>query len=330
MRIGRQKEAIMDRKVITGIRGFFLMAAFLLALCSRSGCQELPVYQMYLIQPSLVNPAVIGSSGCTEIGLLDRHQWIGAFKGAPKTQILAAETSLPSGEDRDHGLGLQLTNDANGAYRQMAARLGYAFQFALDRTGEFRLGLGLMAGVYQSTYDERDFTMISDPIVTWSVEREIRPDASAGIFLYGDQFCLGLSAVQLFAMPSDLNPSGDSRGYFIHGTYDLPVRGDLGIQPGLVVKHLSGQLQSDLNARVTSGGSWWAMISYRHLWQGLPGSPGSLILYAGLEYGNLNFGYGYELGLNSILRHGFGSHEFRVGYRVCRSRMRCPAYPGIR
>jgi type IX secretion system PorP/SprF family membrane protein len=289
-------------------------------------CQELPAYQMYLLHPAVINPAMIGSADCAEIHLLDRHQWIGAFKGAPKTQVFAAEKSFSSDGHRIHGLGLQVVNDANGAYKQLAVNLGYAFHIALNRSGSLKLGFALMPAVYQSTYDERDFSRINDPIVTWSVEREIRPDVSTGMYLQGDQFFIGLSAVQLFAFTSNLNTTRGNRGYFAHGGYDLQVSGELSLQPGLTLKYLSKQLQSDLNARVTYRESYWAMLSYRHRWHEIPGQPGNLLVYAGFHYKNILFGYGYDLGFTSMQKYGYGSHEFMVGYRLRPLRTPCRAY----
>ena len=288
--------------------------------------QELPVYQLYLHQPSLINPAIIGSKECTELMLIDRHQWIGAFKGAPKTQVLSAESSISSKDSRSHGLGLQVVNDANGAYKQLTASLGYAFHISLNREGSLRLGFGLMATVYQSTYDETGFSRINDPIVHHGIEKEIKPDVSSGVYLYGDRFFLGFSGIQLLASNSYLNPHRGERGYFAYGGYNHPVSRGLVLQPGLTIKYLSEQVQSDLNARVTYREFYWAMLSYRHIWNDIPGQPNSLLIYAGLFYKNFSFVYGYDLGLTSMQKYGFGSHEFRVGYQFCPFNNPCPAY----
>lgn len=308
------------------IRKLVIAAGCLLIGFPGADCQELPAYQLYLLQPALINPAIIGSVDCSEIDLLDRHQWLGAFKGAPRTQVLAAEKAFTSSELRTHGLGLQVVNDANGAYKQLAINVGYAFHIALNRSGSLKLGFGLMPTVYQSTYDERDFSRINDPIVTWSVEREIRPDVSTGAYLYGDHFFIGLSAVQLFALTSNLSTTRGDRGYFAYGGYNLPVSSVLNLQPGMTVKYLSRQLQSDLNARITYRESTWVMLSYRHIWQDLPGKPGKLLIYAGFHYKNLLFGYGYDLGLTSMQKYGYGSHEFMIGYRFCPERVPCRVY----
>jgi len=288
--------------------------------------QELPAYQLYLHQPSLINPAIIGSTDCSQIMLIDRHQWIGAFKGAPRTQVLSAESSFSSNTSRSHGLGLQVVNDANGAYKQLAGNLGYAFHISLNREGSLRLGFGLMATVYQSTYDETDFSRINDPIVHHGVEKEIRPDVSSGVYLYGDRFFLGFSGIQLLASNSYLNPHRDRRGYFAYGGYNQPVSRQLMVQPGLTIKYLSEQVQSDLNARVIYRESYWAMLSYRHIWYDIPGQPNSLLIYAGLFYRGFSFAYGYDLGLTSMQKYGYGSHEFKVGYHFCPFNNPCPAY----
>ncbi len=302
-----------------------------LVLCLLTGIpytygQELPAYQLYLHQPSLINPAIIGSQNCTEVMLVDRHQWIGAFKGAPRTQVLSAETSVSSNNSRSHGIGLQVVNDANGAYKQLAANLGYAFHVFLNREGSLRLGFGLMATVYQSTYDETDFSRINDPIIHHGVEKEIKPDVSSGIYLYGDRFFVGLSGVQLLASNSYLSPHRGSRGYFAYGGYNKGVSRQLVLQPGITIKYLSERLQSDINARVIYREFYWGMLSYRHIWNDIPGQPNSLMIYAGLLYQGFSFAYGYDLGLTSMQKYGYGSHEFKIGYHFCPFNNPCPAY----
>jgi type IX secretion system PorP/SprF family membrane protein len=294
--------------------------------CSGADGQELPAYQLYLHQPSLINPAILGTTDCAEIMLIDRHQWIGAFKGAPRTQVLGMEVSIPGERSRAHGVGLQLVNDANGAYKQLSANLGYAFHISLNREGSLKLGFGLMATVYQSTYDETNFSMINDPIIHHGVEKEIKPDASTGIYLYGERFFMGLSAVQLLASNSYLSPHRGERGYIAYGGYNLPASRHFRVQPGLTLKFLSEYLQSDLNAKITYRDLYWGMLSYRHAWYDLPGIPNSLLIYAGLYYKNFTFAYGYDLGLTSMQMYGYGSHEFRIGYNFCPFRDPCPAY----
>lgn len=306
-----------------------LLATVLLCMLlpsPRTEGQELPAYQLYLHQPSLINPAIIGSTDCSQILLIDRHQWIGAFKGAPKTQVLCAESSFLTERSRSHGLGLHIVNDANGAYRQLAGNLGYAFHLSLNREGSLRLGFGLMATVYQSTYDEKDFSMINDPIIHHGVEKEIKPDVSSGVYLYSDRFFLGFSGVQLLASNSYLDPHRGRRGYFAHGGYNQRVSRLLAVQPGLTLKYLSDQVQSDLNARLTYRESYWAMLSYRHVWYDVPGQPNSLLIYVGLQYMGFTFAYGYDLGLTSMQKYGYGSHEFRLGYYFCPFKNPCPAY----
>jgi type IX secretion system PorP/SprF family membrane protein len=305
-----------------------LVTAFLCLLLSFPGidAQELPAYQLYLHQPSLINPAIIGSQKCTELMLIDRHQWIGAFKGAPRTQVLSAESSISFNDSRSHGLGLQLVNDANGAYKELAASLGYAFHVSLNREGSLRLGFGLMATAYQSTYDETNFSRINDPIIHHGVDKEIKPDVSTGVYLYGERFFLGLSGVQLLASSSYLSPHRGERGFFAYGGYNQAVSRQLVLQPGLTIKYLSEQVQSDLNARAVFRESYWAMLSYRHVWYDVPGQPNSLLIYAGLYWDNFTFAYGYDLGLTSMQKYGFGSHEFRVAYHFCPFNNPCPAY----
>ena len=302
-----------------------LLICFLLTWHKAEG-QDLPVYQLYLWEPALINPAVTGCAECAEVKLLDRHQWPGAFKNAPKTQVLTAGKSFSRDKGRSHGLGVQLVNDANGAHHQLLAKVAYSFHITLDQRKNLKLGFGLMPSLYQATYDERDFTPMNDPIITWGVEKEIRPDVSTGLYLYNDRFHVGVSAVQLLEFTSSLNAARNERGYFLHGgmVFSFPGRWD--VEPGMTLSYLSRQIQSDLNARLTYQGSYWIMLSYRHQWLEFPGQPSRLLLYAGLQYNNLSFGYGYDAGISSMIRYGYGSHELMISYKFCPSRAPCRVY----
>ena len=305
-----------------------LLLLILLSFTLLAKSQQLPVMQQYLLQPSLLNPGITGSSECSQFRLMDRHQWLG-FAGAPKTQILTAETALtPKGSTSSHGLGLHLHNDINGAQKQLGGNFIYAFHFYLNRRKTLKMGLGLSGTVYQLALDERDFTQIYDPVVSGNITREFNFDASTGVYIYHDKFFAGFSAVQLLPAISSFHPYTNTRSFYVYtGSNFAFSRKDFSFHPSvLYCFNQEGEMHIDLNPGFVYKDNYWIIFSYRHLLNEFPGQPNSLVTYLGLNYKNFSFGYGFDVGLTALQKNHYGSHEFMVGYKICPYKCPCPAY----
>jgi type IX secretion system PorP/SprF family membrane protein len=304
----------------------FFLPLILLSFTLLAKSQQLPVMQQYILQPSLLNPAITGSSECSRFKLMDRHQWLG-FADAPKTQILTAETTLTS-KTSSHGLGLHLFNDVNGAQKQLGGNAIYAFHFYLNRRKTLKMGLGLSVTVYQLALDERDFTQIFDPIVSRNITREINFDASTGVYIYHNKFFAGFSAVQLLPALSSFHPYTNTRSFYVYSGTNLTFHGqDFSFHPSvLYCFNQEGEMHIDLNPGFVYKENYWIIFSYRHLLNEFPGQPNSLVTYLGLNYKNFSFGYGFDFGLTALQKHHFGSHEFTVGYKICPYKCPCSAY----
>jgi len=290
--------------------------------------QQLPVLQQYILQPSLLNPAITGSTECSQFRLMDRHQWLG-FAGTPKTQILTAETALtPKGSTSSHGLGLHLHNDINGAQKQLGGNFIYAFHFYLNRRKTLKMGLGLSGTVYQLALDERDFTQIYDPVVSGNITREFNFDASTGVYIYHDKFFAGFSAVQLLPAISSFHPYTNTRSFYVYTGSNFAFSGkDFSFHPSvLYCFNQEGEMHIDLNPGFVYKDNYWIIFSYRHLLNEFPGQANSLVTYLGLNYKNFSFGYGFDIGLTALQKNHYGSHEFMVGYKICPYKCACPAY----
>jgi hypothetical protein len=75
------------------------------------------------------------------------------------------------------------------------------------------------------------------------------------------------------------------------------------LTPSALLKYSgNGKLQADINAKFFYQESYWAGLTYR--------TGQSLIVMAGLSVDRLIFGYAFDIGLNSIMKHSSGTHEF--------------------
>lgn len=286
--------------------------------------QELPVYNEYHLNKSLINPAIIGSEECIWFKGTDRHQWIG-IEGAPSIQTASVEASvfnknaLRDVDKKVHGLGAFLYRDKNGAYRHLGGQVSYAYHVFLNKSKGLKLGMGLSFRFIQTSLNESEFTNEFDPIVTGGVTNKYAPDAGTGLFLYNQKFYAGLSAAQLIQ---------GNRNYFLIAGYLSGNENDhIRFLPSLVFK-TTGDLrkQIDINGKLLMDNSWWLSLSYRHNLDIMPGLPTSFIPMVGFIKGNFTFGYALDITPGSIQKFNYGTHEFMISYHICKDGFRCPVY----
>lgn len=292
--------------------------------------QELPVYNEYHLNKSLINPAITGSDGCTLFRGTDRHQWLG-MAGAPQIQTLTLEHSISARvlrefERRTQGLGLMLYRDKNGATRNLGIQASYAYHVYVNRVHGIRLGLGIAFEYFQWSLNESGFIGDPDPLVSGGTQSYFSPDASAGAFLYNPKWYVGLSATRLLNFMAKTSPY--PKNYFLMAGYITGSRDDrLRFLPSSVIK-LNGNLdrQIDLNAKVLVDDRWWIGISYRHVLDQMPGQPVAVIPMVGFDVGNFMFTYALNITPSRLQLYNYGTHELMVGYRWCLDGFRCPVY----
>ena len=291
----------------------------------------MPVYNEYHLNKSLINPAIIGSEGCTWIKGTDMHQWVG-MKGAPQIQTLSIESSLQKrsgnrvSDSKVHGLGVFLYRDVNGAYRTMGGQVSYAYHFYLNKGTGLKLGMGISFRMFMASLNESAFKSEEpDPLMTGGVSTHIKPDAGAGIFLYSGKFYAGLSSGQL--MNASYAIGSDRHYYIIAGYFTGSKKDRYRWLPSMAFKtneHLDKQL--DLNIKMLMDDSWWLGLGYRHNMDKLPGAPVLFVPMIGFNFGNITAMYALDITPSRIQKYNYGTHELMISWRFCKDTYRCPVY----
>ncbi len=293
--------------------------------------QELPIYQQYLLNPNLINPAITGSKGCTYLQVTDRHQWIG-ISDAPVSQIISIQKGFANDADKIHGMGLNLYRDANGASQQIGGDLIYAYHFLISRKQDIKISLGLSVSVLRKSINETDFTQVYDPIIGGITNSEILPEAGAGILVHNENFFAGLSALKMLSLTENLQPA--ERHFYLHSGLTFEnERATVLYKPSALLKITESlNKQIDINFNTIFSDKWWFTLSYRSdlsssRWQSM-----SVISVFGIDPGSFSFAYAFDLGLSNIQLYNFGSHEFMIRYKICPSGLKnpdCPTYKGL-
>ena len=285
--------------------------------------QQAPLFSQYMLNGFLLNPAVAGSEGYTAVNLTAREQWVG-FQDGPATYAMSFQTRLlreshirnknrirkrskSSSLGGNVGLGGYIFNHKNGAVNRTGLKLTYAYHIEFEQS---QLSFGLSAVGYQYNLDKDRIKLeiVDDDIWNGLQNSVFIPDADAGVYYMAGNYWAGLSVDQLFESVLKFGDAGYDqfvmeRQYRLMGGYDVEVNSNMIIASSAYIKYTeSGKMQADIGGKLYYDQTYWGGLAYR--------TGHSMILMAGVSVDRLVFGYAFDIGLNSIMKHSFGTHEF--------------------
>ena len=272
--------------------------------------QQMPHYTQYMFNNFVVNPAVAGTYDYFQIRTNHRFQWVGLLD-PPMTNSISFYGPHAK---LDMGYGGYVYNDVTGPTSRTGVTGSYAYNIAI--TGDIRLSMGLYASIMQYRVDGTQLNPadVSDPSILNVVSTSYLPDAGLGLYLYADEFYVGLSVAQLLNNSIKIfdNKDGVNRlktHINLTGAYRFWIDENWMIEPSLMIKGTAPkQLSFDLTAIVEWQKMLWAGVSYRH-----QDAVGILLGYSFDEM--LFFGYSYDIGVSELSKYNTGSHEIMIGYR---------------
>lgn len=312
--------------------------------------QQKPHYTQYVLNQYIINPAISGIENYVDVKLSVRDQWVG-LSGAPKTAYLtihaplgkkdyrtsATSYSIPGQNPRGqyywenytaaephHGIGLSVINDKTGSFNRFTSTVSYAYHIGLNPTTN--LSAGFAAGISKVSIDrsKHDFDGNGDPIdpATGSAVSgelfKIRPDLSAGLYLYSRDYFIGLAAQQVipqklqFADDASFSTKGKLIPHiFLNAGYRFLLTDDINAIPSLMVKYINGSsknnVQPEANLKLQYRDLFWVGGSYRYQ----DGYAGMI----GLNVGNtFNVGYAYDFTTTNLNTVSRGTHELMIGF----------------
>jgi type IX secretion system PorP/SprF family membrane protein len=181
--------------------------------------QQVPILQSFSLQPGLFNPAALGAGGAS---VVYRNQFMDLPKEArPQTYVFHGDFSPLLGERV--GLGLLIMADEAHTLKRTQA-MGFFAYHLMPPESEFKLSLGMMAGV---SFQKFDFTgrRVNDPL-----ELSLLDGTNSATFFEGgfgmkasyttenkSEAYLHLALPQLYASDQIV----ESPGSTVSATYDL-------------------------------------------------------------------------------------------------------------
>jgi type IX secretion system PorP/SprF family membrane protein len=309
----------------------------LVVLGQSSFAQQLPLYDQYLYNKFLIDPAHAGSDGFTSFNMTVRKQWIG-YSGSPttysmswQTRILKRgykikknlfdQTKLTPKNDGKVGLGGYIFSDRNGLIQRTGFQATYSYHMWLKKFTQISLGLAFTGYHFIINANELSFTDRNEPWLNNNLRRGVFvPDMDFGIYLLNRRFDFGFSALQLFGAATKIGDNAYRnfrmyRHFYTFGSCYLGTGDRTEFDPSLLIK-ISEQLkpQADIGITYVYDQRLWLGLTYR--------TGGGLIANMRFRYipghskwAQLFIGYAIDLTLNEIQSVTYGTHELTVALK---------------
>jgi type IX secretion system PorP/SprF family membrane protein len=322
-----------------------LLTLVLMVFCYvHTYAQQKPHYTQYIQNQYIINPALSGIEMYADVKLSHRHQWVGIDDG-PITSYFSIQGPLgnvaekdipttlrmPSSNSRDkeywnnykssaahHGWGLQLIRDRTGPLTHLGGQLTYAYHIPVNDVINFSAGVGVGASQLRLDPSKLRFATTVDPAVyTTNIINKIRPDISAGVYLYGPSLFAGISAQQLvpgkieFAdnITRTINGKAVPHLFGIVG-YRTMIGDEINIIPSILLKYVKpAPIQPELNVKLQYLDVAWAGASYRYK-DGVAAMVGFII------GNNANLSYSYDYTTSGLQTYSRGTHEVIIGFYI--------------
>jgi type IX secretion system PorP/SprF family membrane protein len=294
------------------------IAAFL-TLAVNVKAQDEAIFNHYIINPMIINPAYAGFEG-DKIQLFGhyRSQWAGNsaanFTFNPTTYNVTA--SLPINEKV--GLGGMLLSDKVGVTNRLRGQLNYAYRVS---TKNYKIGFGFSTEIHTLSLSNAVFndplTNPNDPTVLARAKGETIFDASVGVAgLINNKFLFSVSAPNLIrarGVGSATPTTGTTKStlfkqYILMAGYRVQS-GQVKFEPSLSVrKVLETPFYVEANVKMSAlEERLIAAVTAR------PGKTGQFGLMLGTKFDKVQVMYSYQHSTSEISSYSGSSHEVTFG-----------------
>ena len=311
-------------------KGLLYISVLLLAFMSeRIPAQQEPLISQYTLNKFLVNPALAGATGYTDLNLTARQMYTG-FDNAPRSLFFTANTRLledihilkrlrveksttKASRTRNLGIGGSLFNDRNGIINRTGFQMTYGYHINFD--GQYQLSFGLSFSGYQYRIDDEDALILQpdDPLLISNKKSFFVPDANTGIYFSGKGFYTGLSITELFGSSVKLGANKFEnyqtlRHFYLMTGYKFAASEHVYLEPSMLARATINRVELDISAKVFYQRNYWIGLSWR--------TNNTLAAMAGFSYQEFYMGYAYDASMGAIQNYGGGSHEILLGLRI--------------
>ncbi len=300
----------------------YTVTACLVSMGILAHAQDQAVYNNYISNQGILNPAYNGSRDVISALAIFRTQWTG-FTGAPFTGGINIHGQVD--KMKDLGVGAVIQNDHSGFTNNLEFFAAASYRLKIDKRTDLRLGLQM--GFKNIIYNASKAVTVDygDPVFDGRISK-FGFNFGIGGYLINKDYFAGISIPRFLANRYDSDKqqiknkvSFKDLHIYVYGGYVFTVT-DYKIKPTALIRMVPGApLTFDVSCSVLFADRLWVGLSYRTVTD----------IVAMLEYQvNQSWGvkYSFDFPLNDIKSYTVaGSHEIAVQYDFSLTRR-----PGMR
>lgn len=282
---------------------FFLFIG-LLSFAHELRAQEVLTYNLYSVNPFLLNPAATGCDGMLS-GFVNYHNQVNDFSRS--NALMTFGVHSPVGQN--FSLGTSVIKDSRTALTHTYANLFLSYRLNLFQ--EHALVLGLSGGMVNNDFDQNKVISAdqSDLMDQASTYKQTRFSGSAGL-MYSYKSLQFHAAIPQFI---DSN-NKFSKQMNLAAFYDYSLNPTWGLKPSLMYRRLETSTpQLDFNLMGIWNKTLWAQLGVR--------TDQSYIASAGVNYKAFVLAYAYQMNTGKVNTVVTGAHEFQLSVRWGRAPM---------
>lgn len=284
--------------------------------------QDQPHFSLYMYQPTIINPAALGSFDEINGAVYFNKQMMG-FDGSPMNGFL--DFGAPIGKTNAY-LGFQAQVQGIGVTNKTSFGASFAYRLKLNTKHYLSLGLNFTANNIGSALSTAPTTTPGDLVFSYNASAW-HPDFRLGAYYFSDNVYAGFSVGNFLTtslrgdnsgQSSEILVDGKNMHMYIMGGWQKKIGNHWKIRPSGLVKIVPGSpLQLDINAMAVFRDAFGFGLSYR--------TTSTLVFNLSYTLNDfLIFGYSFNMGLAYGDRANFMGHEAMLAFRVKSSKRIAP------
>ncbi|MBE2247454.1 MAG: PorP/SprF family type IX secretion system membrane protein [Candidatus Competibacteraceae bacterium] len=300
-------------------KGISISFIFFLVACW-SHAQEQAHYSLYMLRPTLINPAAMGSYESVNAAMLFNAQMIG-FKGAPL--VGSADVGVPIGKT-GLSVGAVIGQDKIGAMHKSTFGASLSYRIRLHHRHYLSLGLNATAEMTQADFSTLIVQDPNDPLIQQYTQTYWNPNFRLGAYYFTQNLYVGMAVGNIISLRADssFTPQINANIHDIHFYLQAGGQVKMGtswkFQPSVLLKQIAGSpIQADVNIQFLFRDAWGFGASYRTL--------NTLIVQSNYTFKKMiTIGYAFNLGLGFSDRTQYTGHEVMLAFKAPNTKMRIP------
>lgn len=298
----------------------------LLFTCLYVQAQQLPVYNLYMLEETLYNPAYVGTDEDVMLNL-DFKKHYNQIAGGPVTGWAGFDMPI---RNTNIGIGANFYVDNVGARNNIGGGFSYAYHIPFSEEYTHRLSIGLSAGFFHQRFSFQQLTPYqeNDPSLNVNNSGATTFDMNAGINYQWKGLFVGFSVPQVLdsrlRFKEGGNPDTESstshlrRHYWVHAGYEAAMGKEKNffLEPSVAMRKIKGiPVQFDANLMFDWDRQVWVGASYKTA--NTFEKTASFAAIAGFNIkGRMDISYAMDFDFDATERADFGyGHEISMKVR---------------